>query len=235
MTVRVSRRRGARGRSSIRPIARGAIVIGTALAATPAVAVSQEASVIPSDASTLISRADRGRILGSDDAPIRIVEISDFQCPFCARFNRETFAGLDSLYIQTEKVQWVWIGFPSPNHPRAFPAIEAGFCAASVGKFWPMHDLLFVNQPAWTAAADASQLFVSYAVSLGIDGESFAACIADDRMAPLIVRDYESVVRAGISQTPFFIVADSVPVVGAAPLEQFVETIDDVLEAKGGD
>ena len=193
-----------------------------------------QASVVPEDATALISRADRARILGPDDATIRVVEISDFECPFCARFNRDTFHAIDSLYIKPGKIQYVWIGFPNPSHPRAFPAIEAAFCAGSVGKFWQMHDLLFENQSEWIEAPNPSEVFARYANSLGIDVASFAICIGNDRMAPLIVRDYEGVVRAGISQTPFFIVADSVPIVGAAPLEQFVETIDGLLELKGG-
>ncbi len=216
---------------------RGALLTATLLglfaAANPERGLAQ-ASVVPDDATALISRADRARILGPDDATVRVVEISDFECPFCARFNSETFHALDSLYIKTGKIQYVWIGFPSPSHPRAFPAIEAAFCAGSVGKFWPMHDLLFANQSEWMEAANPSEVFARYASSLGIDVVSFALCIGNDRMAPLIVRDYEGVVRAGITQTPFFIVADSVPIVGAAPLEQFVETIDGLLEAKGG-
>lgn len=209
------------------------------LAALPQLAAPPEAAaqenVVPEDAVALISRADRARILGSDDAPIRVVEISDFECPFCARYNRETFPTIDSLYIETGKIQYVWIGFPNPSHPRAFPAIEAAFCAGSVGKFWPMHDILFENQAEWMEAPNSMEVFARYASGLGIDVPSFALCMTHDRMAPLMVRDYEGVVRAGISQTPFFIVADSVPIVGAAPLEQFVEAIDAILEAKAGD
>ncbi len=220
------------GRSS-----RGVLVTASLLsalaAANPQSGLAQ-AAVVPDDATALISRADRGRVLGSDEAPIRVVEISDFECPFCARFNRETFHALDSLYVKTGKVQYVWIGFPNPSHPRAFPAIEAAFCAGSVGKFWQMHDLLFNNQSEWIDAPNPNEVFARFASGLGIDVASFAVCIGHDRMAPLIVRDYEGVVRAGITQTPFFIVADSVPIVGAAPLEQFVEAIDDLLELKGG-
>jgi len=223
-TWRVSRPRG---------VLLAAPLLAMSLVATPRSAIGQ-AAVVPTDATVLISRADQARILGSDDATIRVVEISDFECPFCARFNEETFPALDSLYIETGKVQYVWIGFPNPSHPRAFPAIEAAFCAGAVGKFWPMHDLLFANQSEWMEAPNPSEVFARYASSLEIDVSSFAVCIANDRMAPLIVRDYEGVVRAGISQTPFFIVADSVPIVGAAPLEQFVEAIDDLLEVKGG-
>ena len=211
----------------------GTALVGAALAATPGDADAQ-AAVVPADATALIQRADRSRIRGSDDAPIRLVEISDFECPFCARFKRDTFDAIDSLYIATGKLQYVWIGFPNPSHPRAFPAIEAAFCAGSVGKFWQMHEVLFDNQTEWMEAPNPTEVFARYASGLGIDVPSFALCLTNDRMAPLIVRDYEGVVRAGISQTPFFIVADSVPIVGAAPLEQFVETIDAVLEVKSG-
>lgn len=220
------------GRSS-RGVLVTALLLSALAAANPQSGLAQ-AAVVPDDATALISRADRGRVLGSDDAPIRVVEISDFECPFCARFNRETFHALDSLYVKTGKVQYVWIGFPNPSHPRAFPAIEAAFCAGSVGKFWQMHDLLFDNQSEWIDAPNPNEVFARFANRLGIDVASFAICIGNDRMAPLIVRDYEGVVRAGITQTPFFIVADSVPIVGAAPLEQFVEAIDDLLELKGG-
>ncbi len=191
--------------------------------------------MLPEDASTLVDRADRARVRGSDNAPIRVIEVSDFECPYCARFNRETFPALDSMYIEPGVVQYIWIGFPNPGHPRAWSAIEAGFCAAAAGKFWPMHDLLFANQPAWQNAPDATPLFSSYATSLGIDRESFEACILGDRVAPLQVRDLESVLRAGIQQTPFFIVADSIPIIGAAPIEQFVEAIEGVRKEKDAD
>lgn len=190
----------------------------------------QEWAVLPAQHSVLINRADQSRIRGSSDAPIRILEVSDFQCPFCARFNRETFPVLDSLYIETGKVEYVWISFANPSHQLAWPAIEAAFCAGAVGKFWQMHDILFERQGEWSTSDDAWATFVDYARELWIDGESFGTCLRDDRTAPLQVRDFQSVNRAGISSTPFFIIADSLSIRGAAQASQFRAVLDSLLQ-----
>lgn len=193
-------------------------------------ATQEEWAVLPAQHSVLINRADQSRILGSSEAPIRILEVSDFQCPFCARFNRETFPVLDSLYIETGKVEYVWISFANPSHQFAWPAIEAAFCAGAVGKFWQMHDILFERQGEWSTSEDAWMTFVDYARELWIDGESFGACLRDDRTAPLQVRDFQSVNRAGISSTPFFIIADSLSIRGAAQVSQFRTVLDSLLK-----
>jgi protein-disulfide isomerase len=195
-------------------------------------AAPQERSVLPAQQNVLINRADQSRIKGDSDAPIRILEVSDFQCPFCARYNRETLPILDSLYIKTGKVEYVWISFANPSHQFAWPAIEAAFCAGAVGKFWPMHDILFERQGVWSTAEDAFATFVGYAEELGIDAASFGVCLRDDRTAPLQVRDFQSVNRAGISSTPFFIIADSLSIRGAAEAGQFQAVLDSLLAAE---
>lgn len=192
--------------------------------------VQEEWIVLPTQHSVLINRADQARIMGSPEAPVRILEVSDFQCPFCARFNRETFPVLDSLYIATGKVEYVWISFANPSHQFAWPATEAAFCAGAVGKFWQMHDMLFERQGEWSTSEDAWATFVDYARELWIDGESFGACLRDDRTAPLQVRDFQSVNRAGISSTPFFIIADSLSIRGAAQVSQFRTVLDSLLK-----
>jgi protein-disulfide isomerase len=190
----------------------------------------EEWTVLPTQHSVLINRADQSRIMGSPEAPVRILEVSDFQCPFCARFNRETFPVLDSLYIETGKVEYVWISFANPSHQFAWPAIEAAFCAGAVGKFWQMHDILFERQGEWSTSDDAWTTFVDYARELWIDEVSFGACLRDDRTAPLQVRDFQSVNRAGISSTPFFIIADSLSIRGAAQVSQFRTVLDSLLK-----
>lgn len=192
-------------------------------------------SVVPSDPSVVVERADRARVKGAEDALIRLVEISDFQCPFCAQFYRETFPALDSLYVRTGKVSYVWISFPNPGHAYAWQSIEAAFCAGAAGKFWPMHDLLFERQEEWSRAPEPTPVFERYAAELDIDADSFADCVLNDRVAQLQVRDYQSTIRAGITSTPFFILADSVAIRGAAPLSRFQEAIDGILAARAAD
>ncbi|MFQ5678858.1 MAG: DsbA family protein [Gemmatimonadota bacterium] len=197
----------------------------------PGSAQESTAAVVPSSLSVVVERADRARVRGAEEAPVRLVEISDFQCPFCAQFFHETYAALDSLYVQTGKVSYVWISFPNPSHPYAWPAIEAAFCAGTVGKFWQMHDLLFERQKEWSEAAAPAPVFAGYARELNIDADSYTECLDNDRVAQLQVRDYQSAIRAGINSTPFFILADSVAIRGAAPLENFQKAIDDILAA----
>lgn len=193
----------------------------------------QDGAVVPRDMQVAGERADKARIKGSDDAPIRIVEISDFQCPFCRQFHVETLGKIDSAYIATGKASYLWISYASPSHGRAFASSEAGFCAGAVGKFWPMHDLLFERQEEWSAAPDPYETFLGYADELEIDTESFGWCMRNGLMAPLLLRDFTSVSRAGISSTPYFVLADSVAIRGAADFATFSSAIDTLLVLRG--
>jgi protein-disulfide isomerase len=178
-------------------------------------------------------RADKGRIKGSDDAPIRIVEISDFQCPFCRQFYKETLGKIDSAYIETGKVNYLWVSYANPGHGHAFSSSEAAFCAGAVGKFWPMHDILFEQQDEWSSSSDPYSLFLTYAEEINIDLESFGACVRNSLLAPLLIRDHTTVTSAGISSTPYFILADSVALRGAADFSTFSQAIDTLLVIKG--
>lgn len=216
-----------------RALAAGALLalVGAAPGATNVVA--QEAATVPADQTEILERADRGRARGDTAAPIRIVEISDFECPYCARFQRESARTLDSLYVQTGKVRWLWISFPNSTHPRAWPAIEAAFCAGAAGRFWPMHELLFERREEWTGAPDPNAAFLAYAREAGIDEASFADCLRNDQTAPLQLADYESALRSGITSTPFFVVGDSVAIRGAVSTDRFRSAVDSVLVARG--
>lgn len=195
---------------------------------------AQEAAVVPADRSVVRERADAARAVGDTSRPLSIVEISDFQCPFCARFYRDTYAAIDSLYVETGKAHYVFVSFPAPGHPRAWPAAEAAFCAGAVGKFWPMHDLLFEHQQEWAEAADPQSLFVDYARQIGVDAESFRACIQEDLPSQVLVRDLQQVSNARIQSTPFFIVNGQTPIMGAQPLSRFRTVLDSVLQAREG-
>jgi len=194
-----------------------------------------DAAVIPSEQSVILERADRARVKGDEGAPIRIVEISDFECPFCARFYEESYRAIDSLYVRTGIARYLWISFPNSTHARAWPAIEAAFCAGAAGRFWPMHDILFERREEWAEAADPNGLFRAYAEEIGVEGESFEACLRNDQTAPLQIRDYESAITAGVASTPFFVVGDSVAIRGAVPLETFRSAVDSVLVLRGID
>jgi protein-disulfide isomerase len=219
-------------------VAVSALALAVASGAWAAPAAAQDVSpsdavAVPGDQSVILERADRARVKGDPEAPIRIVEISDFECPFCARFYQESYRAIDSLYVRSGLARYVWISFPNSTHPRAWPAIEAAFCAGAAGRFWAMHDVLFERREEWAESPDPNLLFRSWAVEIGIDDESFDACLRNDQTAPLQVRDYESAIAAGVSSTPFFVVGDSVAIRGAVPLDTFRSAVDSVLVLRG--
>lgn len=200
---------------------------------SPTSLVAQEAAVVPAEQPAVLEAADRDRTRGEPDAPLRIVEVSDFECPFCAQFHRDTWPVVDSLYVRSGIARYLWISFPNSRHARAWPAIEAAFCAGAAGRFWEMHAILFETQEVWSEAEDPHARFLEYGERAGVEPASFAACLRADQTAPLQVSDYESALRSGITSTPFFIVGDSLAIQGAVSAERFRAAVDSVLEARG--
>ena len=194
---------------------------------------AQEPYVVPANQEVVLRRADRARVKGDSAAPLRIVEISDFECPYCGQFHVESARIVASLYVRSGIARYLWISFPNSTHPRAWPAVEAAFCAGAAGRFWQMHDVLFERVDQWKSAVDPVGLFEQWAVELGIDVDSFGDCLRNDVTAPLQVADYDSALRSGITSTPFFVVGDSVAIRGAVSIERFRSAVDSVLIARG--
>ncbi|HMD02648.1 MAG TPA: thioredoxin domain-containing protein [Candidatus Baltobacteraceae bacterium] len=133
-------------------------------------------------------------VRGSLDAPVVISEFGDFECPYCG----EAFGVLEAIREQYgQRVALVFRHYPLPMHPHAIDAAEAAEAAASVGKFWEMHDELFRHQ----AALRISDLR-AYAAAIGVDGDGLVAAINDETYAERIVRDQGSGDQSGIEATP---------------------------------
>jgi len=182
--------------------------------------------------------ADNDPIIGNPDAKISIIEFSDFQCPFCARFHIQTLPLILEEYIEEGKVKLVFRDFPIQNiHPNALPASVAAECANEQGKFKEMHDILFENQNQWNKqeTADAISLFNQYAAEMNLDQEIFDSCLSNGKYIEEIKNDLEDGRDYGISGTPgFFIGNDQIGYVelkGAQPFESFKKVIDAQLDA----
>ncbi|MFQ6134874.1 MAG: DsbA family protein, partial [Nitrososphaerales archaeon] len=133
--------------------------------------------------------ADDDPFLGSPDAPVTIIEFSDFQCPFCRRFFENTLQEIKRNYVDTGKVKFVYRDFPLASmHPFAEKAAEAANCASDQDRYWQYHDLLFENQPVW-AAGNATVEFKKYASTLGLDEEQFNLCLDSGKYADEISKD----------------------------------------------
>lgn len=162
---------------------------------------------------------------GPKDAPITIVEFSDFQCPFCKRI-LPVLAQLLEQYAG--QVKLAFRDFPLVSiHAQAQQAAEAAHCAGDQGKFWEYHDLLFAKQEALPTAN-----FAAYAKTLGLDSKAFQACLDSRKFKAKVERDNADGVKAGVSGTPAFFINGRL-LSGAQPLEAFKAVIDEELERLG--
>jgi protein-disulfide isomerase len=177
---------------------------------------------------TLRMLADRGRIEGDSAAPLWVIDISDFQCPYCAQWQRNTHEALRAEYVRTGKVKLAFLNFPLEQHRHAMTASRAAMCAGAQGRFWPVHDAIFETQERWAATPDAAPLFESIARTAGVRIEEWRACFSSDVMDPLIEADRDRALAAGVNSTPTFIINQQL-MRGAAPIEEFRRLIDSAL------
>ena len=183
---------------------------------------------------SISTQADRGRIRGAETAPIWLVEISDFQCPYCKQWHDETFALLDKEYVQTGKVRLAYLNFPIPSlHPNARAASEAAMCASAQGKFWELHESLFISQQSWAKMPNPMPAFDSLASAAHVDGVKWRACMSSHAAVPLIDADHERSKAAGVQSTPTFFVGDK-KIEGAYPVDTFRVAIDAAIAKARG-
>ena len=163
---------------------------------------------------------------GNPDAPVELVEWSDFECPFCARHAAETGPALDAQYISTGRMLHIFRNFPLSFHPNAQPAALAAYCAGQSDPqyFWGMHDWLFANQAVWASSEDAPVQFRAQALALGVPEADFDACLTGPEATVAIGDDLAEGAQLQIAGTPAFYVNDWF-LGGAYPLEAFEEAI----------
>jgi protein-disulfide isomerase len=167
---------------------------------------------------------DPARTRGPEDAPVTILEWSDFQCPFC----REAQPVLGRLLAEfPRQVRLVFKDFPLRSHEMAVPAALAARCAGDQGRFWEYHDLLFVAQPAF-----ARDELVGYARRLGLDAPRFTECLDAARFRDDVTADQREGRAAGVRATPTFFV-NGHKIEGALPIEEFRDAVRRALREAG--
>ena len=175
-------------------------------------------------------------IRGDQNAPVTIVEFSDFQCPFCERFFSQTLPQLEQNYLDSGKVRLAYRDFPLVSiHPNAIAASIAAQCANEQDKFWQYHDMLFSNQPQWVRldSSDATIQFKQYAAQLGLNSDNFNACLDSSKYLGTVQKNFQDGTRYGVSGTPTFFIGNDkdgyVQITGAQPYSVFQQTIDQQL------
>lgn len=172
-------------------------------------------------------------VLGPADAPLTIIEFTDLQCPYCARFARETFPRLRREYVDTGRLRYVSRDLPLPMHAQALPAAVASRCAGEQGRYWEYREALFAAQ-----ATLRSEPYARIAGELGLDVARLEACRRDPRQAAAVRADLELAQGNGIRSTPTFVIGREVngrfegeQVSGAVPFDVLAAKVDELLAA----
>jgi protein-disulfide isomerase len=178
----------------------------------------------------------RDQFRGAPNAKVAIIEYSDYQCPYCERYEKETYGQLTKDYVDTGKLKYVWRDMPLDMHPNAMKAALAANCAGAQGKFWEMHDRLFANQQA----LDAADL-PKHAEALGLNVGQFQTCLDSGRFDAEVKADIAEATKANINGTPTFLLGIVQPngsvkvtkkIVGAKPYAEFKAAIDNAIAAR---
>lgn len=152
---------------------------------------------------------------GPVNAPVQIVEYSDFQCPACMKA-QPILTEILSEY--PGKIRLVFHHYPLPMHQWAGLAHQAAECANIQGKFWEFHDKVYLNQPIWSAAANAPEFLISYAKEAGVDLDTFGACLSNGEVTRKIMDERAGGTALRLSSTPTFFI-NGERVVGQIELE----------------
>lgn len=141
--------------------------------------------------------------LGPEQAPVQIEEYSDFQCPACQKAEAP-LRKIRSDY--PDQIRFTFYHFPLEGHEWSGLAHQAAECAASSGKFLEYHDKIYDEQAIWSGAANPPQMFLEYARDLGLDLDSFAACLSDQKIKRRILLDKNRGEGLKVQSTPTFFI-----------------------------
>lgn len=176
-----------------------------------------------------VTVSDTDRTTGPKDAPLTLIEYSDFQCPACATY----YPLVSQIKKEYEgKLLFVYRHFPLPIHPHAPIAARAAEAANRQGKFWEMHDKLFENQTTWSGQKDPKATFVGYAKDLQLDLAQFEKDLGDSALDSFVNQSYAEGTRLGVRATPsFFLNGEKIP--NPRSIEDFKTLLDAALVTAG--
>ncbi len=205
----------------------GAVIYSTGIKSSPAAPDVQKPEILSGEELNL-TKDDV--VLGDINAPVTLIEYSDFQCPFCGRFFSQTESLIKENYIKTGKVKFVYRHFAFLG-PESRAAANAAECAKDEGKFWQYHDELF-NEELRDGQENSGNLnkalFVQIAKYLGLNLDKFSACLDSNKYAKKVSNDYSVAQKIGVRATPTSFV-NGKKFEGALPFDQFKSAIDRAL------
>lgn len=211
-------------RSNVRLIALILLAFAAGLGSGYALWGSQPAAAQPAaDLQRLDVPIANNPSMGPETAPITLIEFSDFECPFCQKWQKEVWPQIQKAY--SGKIRLVYRDFPLGGHPNAQSAAEAANCANEQGQFWAFHDKLLSGK------ALGQETYQSYAAELKLDLTRFRECTSSRRFQAEVEADFQFGANLGINGTPTFFI-NGIPLVGAQPFSAFKKIIDQELARK---
>lgn len=208
------------------------VVIGFGAGYVSAMAFNVRTRVAPDAAAALPSFAELATVevdiagrpsRGPDDALVTLLEFTDYECPYCGQYFRETYPSLLAEY--EGKLRYVVRNFPiSALHPHAQKAAEAAECAYEQGGFWEYHDVLFERAPVLGVGS-----LKAYAADMGLDTQAFDACVDSGRKAAVVAKDMQDGIGYGVGGTPTFFL-NGRRLAGVLPPAEFTAYIDAAIE-----
>lgn len=183
--------------------------------------------------STITPIANQGHAIGSDSAPLEVVEFGDFECPACGSFATLTEPDVRARLVNTGKIRFRFMDFPLNVHKNTWSGHRGAWCAGDQNKFWEMHDVLFQNQDRWNGEATSKPdaVIAQFAQQLGLDMGRYNECVSTRKFQAQIQANYTEAERRGVPSTPSFFIGNQM-VKGAVSYDQFKALVDGALAAQ---
>ena len=173
---------------------------------------------------------NQGHVIGSDTAPVEVVEFADFECPSCANFATLTEPDVRSRLVNTGVIRFRFVDFPLEMHPNARAAHLAGWCAAEQNKFWEMHDAIFSFQDRWSGYATKrpNRVFSELAKNVGLNMSQYEGCVSSNKYAGQIQSNVDEGLKRQVNGTPTFFIGRTKT--GPVTYDEFKRYVDQALE-----
>jgi len=200
----------------------GASILGYTLLRKPANPVGTEVAFNPAT-----SGPAQGYTMGNPDAPVKIIEFADFECPGCAQFATVTEPDVRKRIVEAGLANFTFYDFPLPQHRNSLSAHNAAACANDQGRFWEMHDRIFLGQDQWNtqAASNPKPFFEKYATDVGLNVQMWEACYDARRHQGRIMANMAEGERRKVGSTPTFIIGTKM-YPGSIPYDMLKSIVD---------
>jgi protein-disulfide isomerase len=179
----------------------------------------------------------RGVTMGSDSAPVEVMEFADFECPWCGQFAQVQMPDVRQRLVNTGKVRWRFVNYPLSGHTKSPYAHLAAACANEQGRFWEMAELIYANQEDWVSSSDPLKRLAEYATRAGIDRARYDSCVKERRAWGRVVADKalgDSLGVGGSGTPTFFIDGRQWPGRSSPTVDQLLAVADSLAARKAG-